>query len=88
VVRGLVVFTFVAALAVFCIVQDRITAAGATQYAEQARAAIARNERPIPVDEVMRPAVDRSVRVGMTWAGIVLSGGLAAVLVIARSARE
>jgi ABC-type uncharacterized transport system permease subunit len=84
VVRRLVVFTFVAALAVFCVVQDRVTAAGATQYGEQALAAIARHEAVVPVDAVMRPAIQRSVRLGLASAATVLLVGLGAAAAVWR----
>jgi hypothetical protein len=87
VVRHVVVFTFVAALAVFCVVQDRVTARGAHDYAEQARAAAARHERGLPVDTVMQPAIHRSVRLGLSWAGVVLVAGLGSAAAVARSGR-
>jgi len=87
VVRRVVVFTFVAAFAVFCVVQDRVTAAGATQYGEQALAAIARHEPVTPVDAVMRPAIQRSVRLGLAAAGAVLMVGLGAAAAVSRSGR-
>jgi hypothetical protein len=87
VVRLVVVFTFLAALAVFCVVQERITAGGAHDYAEQARAAIASHVRPASVDEVMRPRIHRSVRVGLSSAAGVLVLGLGAALILARSPR-
>ena len=69
-------FSFIAALAVFCIVQDRVTAAGAKQYGELSLAAIAKHQAVTPVDAVMRPAIRRSVRLGLLSAGAVLIGGL------------
>ena len=87
VVRRLVVFTFVAAFAVFCVVQDRVTAAGATLYGEQALAAIARHEPVTPVDAVMRPAIQRSVRLGLASAGAVLMVGLGVSWFIRKDAR-
>ena len=83
----MVVFTFVAAFAVFCVVQDRVTAAGATRYGEQALAAITRNEPVTPVDAIMRPAIRRSVWLGLASAGVVLFVGLGAATVAARSRR-
>ena len=84
VVRRLVVFTFVAAFAAFCVVQDRVTAAGATQYGEQALAAIARHEPVVAVDVVMRPAIERSVRLGLASAGAVLMVGFGAAAAVWR----
>jgi hypothetical protein len=80
-----VVFTFVAALAVFCFVQDRVTAAGAKAYGELALAAIARREPVPPVDRVMRPAIRRSVELGLASAGTVLIAGCGAAAVLRRS---
>jgi ABC-type Fe3+ transport system permease subunit len=84
VARHLVVFTFVAALAVFCVVQDRVTAAGATQYGEAALEAIARHEAVPRVDTVMRPAIRRSVWLGLASAGPVLAVGLGSAAVVSR----
>jgi ABC-type Fe3+ transport system permease subunit len=86
VARRLVVFTFVAAFAVFCVVQDRITAGGARRFGVEAMAAIARHDR-ISVDAVMRPAIRRSVRLGLAAAAAVLVVGLGAAAVVARSPR-
>ena len=80
-------FTFLAAIAVFCVVQDRVTAAGATRYAEQAQAAIAGHRPVTPVAEVMRPAVRRSVRLGLASAGGVVVVGLSAAAAVSRSGR-
>ena len=84
VVRRVVVFAFVAAFAVFCVVQDRVTAAGATQYGQQALAAIAHHEPVTPVDTVMRPAIRRSVRLGLASAGAVLMALLGAAAAVSR----
>lgn len=86
-VRRLVVFTFVAAVAAFCVVQDRVTAAGAQRYARDAMAAIARHERVTPVDVVMEPAIQRSVRLGLAAGGTVLAAGLGAAALVVRSGR-
>jgi hypothetical protein len=87
VVRRLVGLTFLAALAVFCVVQDRVTAAGASRYAAAALAAIDRHEPVAPVDSVMRPAVRQSVISGLASAGLVLVAGLGLVAVVSRSRR-
>ena len=83
----MVVFTFVAAFAVFCVVQDRVTASASTLYGEQALAAIARNEKVTPVDAIMRPAIRRSVWLGLASAGGVLVTGLGAAVALSRSGR-
>lgn len=83
----LVVFTFLAALAVFCVVQDRVTAAGAQRYGVATMAAVAEHRRVPPVDTVMQPAIRRSVRLGLAAAGGVLVTGLIAAAAVARSTR-
>ena len=75
--RTVLGITFAAALAVFCVVQDRITAAGAERYVGQQREALAGRRAPVTIDEVMRPAVERSVRQGALWGGLVAGAGLA-----------
>jgi hypothetical protein len=87
VVRRLVVLTFLAALVMFCIVQDRVTAAGASRYALQALAAIDQHQPVAPIDSVMRPAVRRSVALGLASAGAVLVAGLGTAAAVARSRR-
>ena len=86
-VRRLLALTFLAAFAVFCVVQDRVTAGGAQQYALQALAAIDRHEAVAPIDSVMRPAVRRSVRLGLLSANGVLIVGIAAAAVVSRRHR-
>lgn len=65
-----------AAIVVFCVVQDRLTAAGARRYVALQRAALAGRAPAVTVDEVMGPAVDRSVRQGLLWGAGVLAAGL------------
>lgn len=77
----LVPITLAAALVVFCVVQDRVTAAGARRYVVLQRAALERpvQGRPaVTIDEVMRPAVEASVTRGAMAAGVVAAAGLAA----------
>lgn len=81
-------FTFVAAIVVFCIVQDRLTAAGAREYVRLQRAAIAGSGPPVTVDAIMKPAVRHSVREGLLWSGVVLAGGCAAAAAVARRSRR
>jgi hypothetical protein len=80
-----VVFTFVAAFVVFCIVQDRVTAAGAVRY-------VTLHSDPggstATIDEVMRPAVRESVREGLAWGGLVAIAGSAIAGVVARRNRR
>ena len=70
-VRFVLGVTFAAALAAFCIVQDRVTAEGARRYVALQKDAL-RGIRPaVTIDEVMQPAIDRSVRLGLAAAGAV-----------------
>jgi hypothetical protein len=73
--RAILVATAIAALAVFAVVQDRVTAAGARRYVALQREALAGHGEPVTVDEIMRPAIDRSVQQGLTWGGVVLVAG-------------
>jgi hypothetical protein len=75
-VRWIVLVSVIAALAVFLVVQGRVTAAGARRYVALQRAAIAGRTPRVTIDEVMRPAVDRSVRQGVLWGSVVLLAGL------------
>ena len=79
--RLIIAATIVAALLVFCVVQDRVTAAGARRYVSQQREALAGRGRAVTIDEVMTPAVRSSVRQAFFWSGvvIVLGGVLAAM---------
>jgi hypothetical protein len=71
--------TFTAALAVFCVVQDRVTAGGARRYVELQREALAGRRARVTIEEIMRPAIDRSVRDGLLAAGaVVLAGAIVA----------
>lgn len=70
-------FALVLAFATFCIVQDRVTAAGARRYVALQRSALAGRGPRVTIDEVMRPAIDASVRYGALSAGAVLAAGLA-----------
>jgi hypothetical protein len=81
-VRLIVIASVAAAIAVFLVVQDRLTAAGARDYVTRQRAAAAGQAAPVTIDEVMRPAVARSVRVGLLWGGVVLAVGLAAAAAV------
>ena len=81
------VLTVVAALVAFCIVQDRITAAGASRYALAALAAIDHHQPVAPIDSVMRPAIRRSVRLGLVAAGVVLASGLGTAALVSRIRR-
>lgn len=72
----LATLTCAAAALAFVVVQDRGTSAGARQYVVMYHAAAA-GGAPFPaIDEVMQPAVRRSVRQGLLAAGAVLAGGV------------
>ena len=86
--RAIVVITAIVALAVFCVVQDRVTAAGANRYAALQRDALAGRGRAVTIDEVMRPAIERSVRQGLFWGGGVMVAGLSVAGVAARRGRS
>jgi ABC-type Fe3+ transport system permease subunit len=77
-------FTLAAALATFLVVQDRITAAGAREYVTRQEASAAGSGPVVTIDEVMRPAVRRSVRIGLLAGGVVLAAGLAVAFSVER----
>ena len=83
-VRVVLVATALLASATFCVVQDRVTAAGARRYVRLQRAAMADGGPLVTIDEVMRPAIDRSVRQGLAWAGLVTGLGLIAAVALQR----
>ena len=72
----MVVASVAAAIAVFLVIQDRVTAGGARDYVERQRAAAAGQTPMVTIDEVMVPAVSRSVRAGALWGSVVLIAGL------------
>jgi hypothetical protein len=75
--RAVLTIAAVAAVVVFCIVQDRVTAAGARQYVELQRAALQGRGAPVAVEHVMGPAVRQSVVRGSIWGGVVIITGAA-----------
>jgi hypothetical protein len=83
-----VVFTVIAAVVVFAVVQDRLTAAGAREYVRLQRAAIAGAGPAVSIDAVMQPAVRRSVRQALGWSGVVMSIGVAGAAVVSRRSRR
>jgi len=82
--RLVLVITAIVAFVVFAIVQDRVTAAGARRYVALQRDAIAGRGQSVTVDEIMRPAVERSVQQGLMWGGAVLVAGASVAGVVAR----
>jgi hypothetical protein len=85
--RAIVVVTALAAFVVFCVVQDRVTAAGARRYAALQRDALAGRGHAVTIDEIMRPAVEQSVHEGLLWGGGVLVAGLGMAGAVARGRR-
>lgn len=79
-----VVFTCIAAIVVFAVVQDRRTAAGVARYVTLYREAEAGQRTAVTIDEVMQPAVKDAVRQGTLWAGAVLATGLSGTLIARR----
>jgi hypothetical protein len=79
------VATVIMAAVVFCFVQDRATADGARQYADIQRAAAEGRRHPVTVDEIMGPAVRRSVVQASFWAAAVMVAGAAVAWVIGDS---
>jgi hypothetical protein len=74
--RWIVIGSVVAAIAVFLVVQDRVTADGAREYVARQRATAVGQTPAVTIDEVMIPAVSRSVRVGALCGVVVLVAGL------------
>ena len=74
-----VVFTCIAAIVVFAVVQDRRTAAAVARYVALHGAGAG-----VTIDAVMEPAVKDSVRQGALWAGAVLATGLSGTLIARR----
>jgi hypothetical protein len=86
--RVILIVTAVAAVVVFAVVQDRVTAAGARRYVAIQRDALAGRAQPVTVDEIMRPAIQRSVHQGLLWGGAVLVAGVGLAVAIGRSNPE
>jgi hypothetical protein len=82
--RLVLITTALVAFVVFAIVQDRVTAAGARRYVALQRDAIAGRGRAVTIDEIMRPAVERSVQQGLMWGGAVFVAGASVAGVVAR----
>jgi hypothetical protein len=86
--RRVAILTVVVAAVVFCAVQDRVTASGVSRYIALQHAA-RRGGGPLPgIDEVMQPAVRRSVRDGALWSGGVAAAGLAGAAIAGRRSRR
>mgnify|MGYP003353236943 CR=1 FL=1 len=76
--RVLDIATFIAALVVFAVVQDRVTASGARRYVAASRASLAGGGAPVTIDQIVAPAVRRSVIDAAMWAGVVGGVGVLA----------
>ena len=83
-----VVFTLIVAFALFCAVQDRVTADGARRYVDVQRAALGGEGAPLTIDEVMRPAIRSSVNQGLLWSGAVAAVGLGGAALWSRRFRR
>jgi len=81
-----VVFTCIAAIVVFAVVQDRVTVAGVGEYVSASRDAAPGRRPPVTIDEIMKPAVTRGVQQGALWGGVVLVAGLGGTLAARRRA--
>lgn len=82
--RLLVTASLLIGFAVFCFVQDRVTAAGARRYVALQQEAVAAGRAPVPVETVMAPAIAESRRSGLLWGGGVALVGLAAAAIAGR----
>jgi hypothetical protein len=80
--RAILAIAVILAAVVFCIVQDRLTAAGARQYADLQRAAAQGRRSPVTVDEIMKPAVRQSVAQASFWSAVVVVAGVALALAV------
>ena len=84
--RAVLLLAVLAAVVVFSIVQDRVTAAGARRYVALQRDALAGRGQRVTVDQIMRPAIARSVQQGLIWGGVVFVAGVSLAGVV--SARQ
>ena len=84
VVTRAVVFTCIAAIVVFAVVQDRLTSAAVGRYVTQYREAAAGGAVAVTIDEVMKPAVAHAAQQGAFWSGAVLVTGLGGMLIARR----
>jgi hypothetical protein len=82
------VASMVAAIVVFCIVQDRVTSTGVGQYVVRQRAALTGGGPAVRVDSVMRPWIARSVREGLAWGALPLTVGVVLSMIALRRTRR
>ena len=86
--RAVLWLTLAAAIVVFCVVQDRVTAEGARRYVAMQKDALAGRGPAVTIDGVMQPAVARSVRLALLSSGGVMALGAAANLLVRRRWRD
>jgi hypothetical protein len=79
-----VVFTCIAAIVVFAVVQDRVTVAGVGEYVTAYRDAAAGRRQAVTIDEIMKPAVTRAYWQGTLWGSAVLIAGLGGAIAVRR----
>jgi hypothetical protein len=82
------VFSCAAAIVVFAVVQDRLTSDGVGRYETAYRAAAAGIGPTVTIDDIMKPAVRRSVEQGALWSGGVLVAGLGGTFAVRRLRRR
>jgi len=86
--RAVLVLTTLAAVVVFAVVQDRVTAAGARRYVMVQRDALAGRGQLVTIDQIMKPAIARSVQRGLMWGGVVLVAGVSLAGVVSTRRRR
>ena len=82
--RTVLLVALVTAVVAFCRVQDRFTASAARQYVDRQQAAVEGRGDPVTVDEIMRPAVRRSVEDASLWGAAVMGLGVVVAVVLRR----
>jgi hypothetical protein len=87
-VARVAVFSVVAAVGVFCVVQDRVTAAGARQYVRMHREAAAAGGPEPSLGQMMDRAVRQSVWYGLVAGGATAGAGLGAGVLAGRRTRR
>ncbi|HTI43964.1 MAG TPA: hypothetical protein VL693_19195 [Vicinamibacterales bacterium] len=86
--RAVLVISALAAVVVFAVVQDRVTAAGARRYVMVQRDALAGRGQLVTIDQIMKPAIARSVQRGLMWGGVVLVAGVSLAGVVSTRRRR
>jgi len=78
------VFTAIAAIVVFAVVQDRLTVVGVGRYVSMSREAAAGRGPAVTIDSVMKPVVAHAVQQATLWSSVVLATGLGGTLIVRR----